>query len=374
MTILIATDKFKGTLSAEEACAAIELGISKIDPSIQTIKIPLADGGEGSINTIRRYKDVEEKSVLVKDPLGRTITAHYLKSEDGDAAYIEMAAASGLGLLSHEEQNPLYTSTFGTGEMILDAISHGVKEVYIFLGGSATNDMGIGMAEALGYEFRDRDGDEVPPVGLSMAFIMEISKVLKYRKSDVNFYAVCDVNNSLYGKNGAAYVYGAQKGADKYAIQILDKGLRKMSKRCKKFLNKDIAKIPGAGAAGGLGAGVLAFLDGEIVSGIDFIKDISRFDAVANDVDLIITGEGSIDNQSLNGKVLSGVLASASIHDIPVVALCGQNKLIDKEIKGLITIHDLVSAYGLQAAISNTKELLQNLVVEKLSDRLNKIK
>lgn len=366
MKVLIATDKFKGTLSASDACDAVAQGIHEIDPLIKTISIPLADGGEGSIATLRRYLDLLEQSVLVKGPLGRSIMAKYSISKDGDSAYIESAAASGLGLLTTEEYNPLYTSTYGTGEMILDAISHGVRDVYIFLGGSSTNDMGIGMAEALGYEFRDVDGDEVPPVGLSLAFIMEISKVLKYRKGDVRFYGVSDVSNPLYGKNGAAQVYASQKGADKYAIQILDKGLRKMAKRCRKFLKKDIAKIPGAGAAGGLGAGVMAFLDGDIISGIDFIKGKANFDAVANGVDLIITGEGRIDKQSLQGKVYSGVIASAEKLNIPVVAVCGQNRLRAKDQKSVRAIYDLERFVSLDQAMKNPALQLKQMVESQL--------
>ena len=214
MKILIATDKFKGTLTAAEACDAISSGIRELDSSIKTIEIPLADGGEGSVSILHKYLELSQQSVLVKDPLGRTIVAKYSISNDGESAYIESSAASGLGLLSKEEYNPLYTSTYGTGEMILDALSHGVRDVYIFLGGSSTNDMGIGMAEALGYEFRDRDGDEVPPVGLSLAFIMEISSVLKYRKRDVRFYGVGDVTNPLYGKNGACLLYTSPSPRD----------------------------------------------------------------------------------------------------------------------------------------------------------------
>ncbi len=370
MKVLIATDKFKGTLTAAEACTAIASGIEELDPSIETFSIPLADGGEGSIATLHSYLDLKEQSVLVKDPLGRSIMSKYCISKDGDSAYIESSSASGLGLLEVDEHNPLYTSTYGTGEMILDAISHGVRDVYLFLGGTSTNDMGIGMAEALGYEFRDRDGDEVPPVGLSLAFIMEISKVLKYRKSEVRFYGVCDVSNPLYGKNGAAQLYAAQKGADKYAIQILDKGLRKMAKRCRKFLKKDIAKIPGAGAAGGLGAGVLAFLDGDIISGIDFIKDKANFDAVANGVDLIITGEGRIDKQSLQGKVFSGVVSSAEKLGVPVVAVCGQNRLKSKDQKSVSAIYDLESFGGMDQAMNDPESLLKKMTSELLIKHL----
>ncbi len=346
MKILIAPDKFKGSLTAQEACEAIERGLKSYDPSIKTVLMPLADGGEGSLDMVKRYVPVSEQSVLVKDPLGRSIQASYLISEATKTAYIEMSQASGLSLLTEAERNPLYTSTYGTGEIILDALSYGAKHIYLFIGGSATNDMGIGMASALGYEFLDRDGDEVPSVGLSMAFIMKIRKVLPFKKGKVKFYAICDVENPLFGKNGAAHVYAGQKGAGKYAIRILDKGLRKLSKRCKKYLEKDVARTPGAGAAGGLGAGIMAFLDGELLSGITFMKDVADFENALKDVDLVITGEGKIDDQSLQGKVISGVVTAAKQAGLAVEALCGQSSIASANDIGLDGIHDLMSHCG----------------------------
>jgi len=211
MHILIAPDKFKGTLTAKEVGQAIARGITSVNADYEVTLMPMADGGEGSLDVLQANLRAQEIEVVVKDPLGRSITASYLLA--GESAYIEVSRASGLGLLSRLEQNPLYTTSYGSGELVLDAISQGAKQVYIFLGGSATNDMGIGLAEALGYEFLDRDGDRVPPVGLSLAFIMDIKRVLRYNPEEVKFWGITDVDNLLFGKQGATKVYAQQKGA-----------------------------------------------------------------------------------------------------------------------------------------------------------------
>ena len=202
MRILIAPDKFKGSLSAYQACMAIQNGILKADPNFSIDICPLADGGDGTIDVISNHLEARRIFAKARDPLGRSIETSYLMS--GETAYIEMASASGLVLLEEEEQNPLFTSTYGTGELMMDAITRGAKEIYLFVGGSATTDMGIGMAQALGYAFIDKDNQEVPPVGVSMPFIMEIKKKLKYDPELIRFFAVCDVDNPLYCENGAA--------------------------------------------------------------------------------------------------------------------------------------------------------------------------
>jgi len=331
--ILIIPDKFKGSLSATEVCDAVERGLRKAEPNLEIVSMPMADGGEGSLKVVEDYTSADVRKVLVMDPLGRSIEAGYLM--DGQKAYIELSTASGLQLLDKGERNPLYTSTYGTGEMILDALSYGATEIYLLVGGSATNDMGIGMAQALGYSFLDRDRDEVPPVGLSLAFIMEIERKLKYDPNQVSFYAICDVDNPLYGKKGAAQVYAPQKGADKYAVEILDKGMRKLSKRCAKYLNKQISKNPGAGAAGGVGGGVLAFLDGQIMSGTDFMLDLVDINLHLSDADIVITGEGKIDKQTLHGKTVAGVARRAKAFNVPLWVVAGASSLTAKDIKTL---------------------------------------
>lgn len=365
MKVLIAPDKFKGSLSSNEVCAAIEGGIKRFDLSIEAISLPLADGGEGSLDVVSTYLETDKKEVLVKSPLGESMTTTYLLS--GEKAYIELASASGLQLLSEDQRNPLYTSTYGTGEQILDAISHGAKEIYLFLGGSATNDMGIGMAQALGYQFLDRDDEEVPPVGLSLAFIMDIKKQLKYNPDEVKFYALCDVENPLFGKKGAAKVYAAQKGANKYAIEILDKGLKRLAKRCKKYLEKDIAKIPGAGAAGGVGGGVLAFLEGEIISGSKYLFELANIETLVSSADLVITGEGSFDHQSLEGKLVKRLLDVCKKQNTPTALICGQNQI--KENDEVMSSFDHVLevnslAKNVPDAMANASRYLEKLGYE----------
>ena len=348
MHILVAPDKFKGSLSAKEVCDAIEKGILTTDPSIKVTKLPLADGGEGSLDLVEKFLITERKLVLVKDPLGRSITSTYLLS--GKDAYIEVAAASGLMHLSEEERNPLFTSTYGTGELIVDAILHGAENVYLMLGGSATNDMGIGIAEVLGFRFLDKDNQDVPPVGVSLPFITKIESKLNFDVDRISFYAVCDVNNILHGQDGAAYVYAGQKGADSEEIEILDKGLKNLAKRSRKYLGKDIAHIPGTGAAGGIGGGVLAFLNGELISGTDFIFKVSKIHDLLESVDLIITGEGKLDQQTLFGKTVAGVARLGLDKDIDVISISGTGNLNEALLKENGIIH---SYYVSELAHSN---------------------
>lgn len=366
MHILIAPDKFKGSLTALEVGQAIARGIASVHEDYKTTIIPMADGGEGSLDILESHLTTEVREILVKDPLGRSITSSYLMA--GKTAYVEMSRASGLQLLTPLEQNPLYTSTYGTGEMVLDAISHGATHIYVFLGGSATNDMGIGMAEALGYEFLDRDGDRVPAVGLSLAFIVDIKKKLLYNPDDVKFCAVTDVNNPLYGKDGATQRYVQQKGADKYARYILEKGVKKLSRRCKKLMNKDVSKIAGAGAAGGLAGGMIAFLDAEITAGTEFMMNVTGLVDQLSSVDLVITGEGLIDQQTTRGKVAYGVAKAAHAQGIPVLAFCGESKL--SAVPNEITqVYDLITLAGSkEKSIAQSAKLLETLSAKVIAD------
>ena len=362
MHILVAPDKFKGSLSAQEVCDAIEKGIQGVDPSIKVTKLPLADGGEGSLDLVEKFLITERKLVLVKDPLGRSITSTYLLS--GKDAYIEVAAASGLMHLSQEERNPLFTSTYGTGELIVDAILHGAENVYLMLGGSATNDMGIGIAEVLGFRFLDKDNQDVPPVGVSLPFITKIESKLNFDVDCISFYAVCDVNNILHGEDGAAYVYAGQKGADSEEIEILDKGLKNLAKRSRKYLGKDIAHIPGTGAAGGIGGGVLAFLNGELISGTDFIFKVSNIYDLLQHVDLIITGEGKLDEQTLFGKTVAGVARLGIDRNIDVYAISGRGDLEEAILKengiiGSFYVTDLAESY--EDAVQNADDYISQL-------------
>ncbi|SDW14102.1 glycerate kinase [Flavobacterium degerlachei] len=346
MRVVIAPDKFKGSLSALEVCLAIENGIKKFDSSIETIKHPLADGGEGTLDILQNYFELKTVSLLVKDPLFRDITATYMVSED--TAYIEMSNASGLQLLREEEKNCCNTTTFGTGQLILDAVQKGFKNIVLFIGGSATNDAGIGMATALGYQFYNADNKSIEPIGKSLLSIHKIENdKLLFTLSDINFTVVCDVKNPLYGPNGAAYVYGGQKGASSEEIETLDLGLQNFSKQVSKYLHKEVAEILGAGAAGGLGAGAVCFLNATIKSGIDFVMEQTGFDALLKDqVDLIITGEGSVDKQTIEGKVIKGISERAIQNNIPFSIISGivkDEKLIQENLhpKSIASIMEL---------------------------------
>jgi glycerate kinase len=265
-----------------------------------------------------------------------------------DTAYIEMSNASGLQLLKEEEKNCYYTTTFGTGQLILDAVQKGFKNIVLFIGGSATNDAGIGMAIALGYQFYNAANESVEPIGKSLLSINRIeNEKLLFDLNDINFTVVCDVKNPLYGPNGAAYVYGGQKGASWEEIETLDLGLQNFSKQLSKYLNKEVADIPGAGAAGGLGAGAVCFLNATIKSGIDFVIEQTGFDELLkNQVDLIITGEGSVDKQTIEGKVIKGISQRAIQNQIPFSIIAGivkDRKLIQENLhpKSIASIVEL---------------------------------
>jgi glycerate kinase len=371
MRVVIAPDKFKGSLSAMEVCNAIENGIKKFNPLIETIKHPLADGGEGTLDILQNYFELKTVELLVKDPLFRDITATYMVSDD--TAYIEMSNASGLQLLKEEDKNCCNTTTFGTGQLILDAIQKGFKNIVLFIGGSATNDAGIGMAAALGYEFYNADNESIEPIGKSLIRIHKIeNEKLSFTLSDINFTVVCDVKNPLYGPNGASYVYGGQKGASAKEIETLDLGLQNFSKQVLKYLKKEVAEIPGAGAAGGLGAGAVCFLNATIKSGIDFVMEQTGFDTLLNDgVDLIITGEGSVDKQTIEGKVIKGISERAIQNRIPFSIISGivkDEKLIQENLhpKSIASIMELgvTTADAMENAALHINAIAYKLIKE----------
>lgn len=329
MKIILAPDKFKGSLSAIDVCNAIEKGIKRFDQSVEIIKHPLADGGEGTLIILNDFFKLKERNVIVNNPLFQPCEATYLVSNH--TAYIEMATASGLQLLSENERNCFYTSSFGTGELILDAVNNGFKNLVLFIGGSATNDAGIGMASALGYNFYNHDNQIVNPIGKELIDIVRIEKTdLKIDLNSIKCTVICDVKNELYGPNGAAYIYASQKGATSTQVNQLNQGLINFSNQVELFLDKKIATIPGAGAAGGLGAGAICFLNAKLQLGIDFVMDHTNFNTIVNsDIDLIITGEGSVDKQTIEGKVVSGVASKASLFNIPFIIVSG----IAKDVK-----------------------------------------
>lgn len=334
MNILVAPDKFRGSLEAMEVCDAVTKGIQKAYPKAKVTAIPLADGGEGTSKILTKVTAGEEISVTVMDPLHRQINAAYGLSGDREVAFIEMAAASGLSLLNAEERNPLRTSTFGTGQLIVDALDRGVKKIILGIGGSATTDGGMGMAEALGYAFRDADGHTLLPNGESLAKIASIDRHnVDPRLSLVSIVVACDVTNPLFGKDGAAFVYGPQKGADPDMVVQLDEGLENLSHVATRVFGRDVSQVPGAGAAGGLGAGCLWFLNAELKEGISIVMEQCNIASLVADADLVITGEGKVDEQTLAGKVVKGLATLCKAHRVPLAVVCGTLQITPEQAK-----------------------------------------
>ncbi len=323
MKIIIAPDSFKGSASAKEVGASVKRGIEAIIPHAKIKLIPLADGGEGTgdilVETLGgRWIDLE-----VKGPSGNKVMSKYGVIED-NIAIIEMAKASGLMLVKDGKLDPLLSTTYGTGELIKHALEMGYKKIYVGIGGSASTDGGMGMAQALGYSFLDIDGKELPLGGGRLSDLAQIVGVNRNRLlDDAKIIVLSDVENPLYGENGAAYVYGPQKGANKEEVELLDKGLRHYAKIIERGLGINITDKKGMGAAGGLGAGLNIFCNARIKSGIEEVLSILNFKEELKDCNLLITGEGRIDSQSSQGKVLLGLSKLAKEVGVPVIALVG---------------------------------------------------
>lgn len=363
MKIVLAPDKYKGSLTGLEFCDIIEPILKSSFVNAEVIRTPLADGGDGTIEVIKYYLQGEIIKAEVNNPIFKPVLASYLYSKSSKIAFIEMAEASGMKLLKPEDQNCMHTTTFGTGQLILNAIDKGAQHIILGIGGSATNDCGIGMATALGYKFLNKNYEEVKSIGSILTDITKIddSQVDK-RLRNIKFQIACDVTNPLYGSNGAAHVYAKQKGATEDNISYLDNGLQSFSKVLDKHFNLNTQKIKGAGAAGGMGAGTVAFLKGELLPGIDLIKQIAKFDAKIKNADWIITGEGNLDDQTLSGKALSGVLSSAKKKQIKVAAFCGSIDLESRVIQDLgISYTDSIMnhALSLSDALTNAKQYLE---------------
>ncbi|WP_031525679.1 glycerate kinase [Dyadobacter crusticola] len=334
MNILVAPDKFRGSLEADEVCNAICEGILLAYPNASVTALPLADGGEGTAQILTKQAAGTQVEVKVSDPLGREIIASYGLSGDGKVAFIEMAAASGLKLLSEEERNPLLTSTFGTGELIIDALDKGAKKIILGIGGSATTDGGIGLASALGYRFFDKNSKMLGVNGGALSLIERIETTnVDPRLNATSIVVACDVTNPLFGENGAAYVYGPQKGATAEMVEILDQGLRNLTVVATKTFNRDYSGAPGAGAAGGLGAGCMWFLNAELKDGVSIVIDQSNMAELIKKADLVITGEGKIDEQTLSGKVVKGLADFCAKYQVPLAAVCGTLQITPEQTR-----------------------------------------
>lgn len=318
---IVAPDSFKGTLSSIEVCRVMEKTIRKVFPECQVKCFPVADGGEGTVDCFLNALGAEKKTVLTTGPYHETLEAYYALS--GKRAILEMAQVAGLPQVEGR-MDPRRTTTYGLGQLIRSAIEEHCTEIIIGLGGSCTNDAGIGTAMALGVKFYDEHGQEFMPYADEMTRIchVDISEAQKLLK-DCHITAMCDINNPMYGKNGAAYVFAPQKGADEETVELLDQNLRALSEVIKKDLGIDVSQIPGAGAAGALGAGIVAFLGGELKSGIETVLNVVNFDDELKDTQLIFTGEGKVDSQSFDGKVLSGITSRAEKAGVPVVVVAG---------------------------------------------------
>lgn len=330
--IIIAPDKFKGALSGLQFCDIVEEAIKKHIESVEIKKLPLADGGDGTVEVLEYYMGGERVYIDVQDPLSRIIQASYLYSEEKKMAFIEMADASGIRLLKNEELNPLKTSTFGTGELIKRAMEKGAQHIILGIGGSATNDAGMGMARALGYRFYDLNQEELLGKGEDLNRLMHIDATsVSPAIKNIKFHVACDVNNPIFGKNGAAYIYAPQKGADSEMVATLDRGLQNFSSIVKNQFGLDLQDITGAGAAGGLGAGAVLFLGAQLKSGIQLIKEVVNFDEQIKGFDWIISGEGRLDEQTFSGKVIKGVIDSKTTQKLAV--FCGFSELSEQDLE-----------------------------------------
>lgn len=321
--IVIASDSFKGSLSSLEVADAAESGIRRILPEAEIIKIPIADGGEGTSAILAGTMQAVRIETVVSDPLGRPVTSSFYIKEE--TAIIETASASGITLLSPDERNPCLTSSHGTGEQILAASELGCTKFIIGLGGSATNDGGTGMLEALGFRFFDKKGNAIE--GLCGSRLAEIAETdagqVPEKILNSEFIIACDVDTPFCGKEGATRIFGKQKGADKEMVEFLEAGMQSFAEVIRLTKGHSISSVPGSGAAGGLGGALLAFLDGKPRKGTDIILDAVGFDEAISDADLIITGEGKIDSQTQKGKAIEGILKRAEKYGTRTIAIAG---------------------------------------------------
>lgn len=326
--VVIAIDSFKGCLSSFEAGAAVAAGVRAACPNSEVVVQPVADGGEGMQDVLIAATGGRRIILQAHSPLMEMRDAYYGISGDGRTAFVEMASISGLPLVPEHRRNPMLTTTFGTGELICDALERGCRDFVIGIGGSATNDAGLGMLQALGFRFTDREGrtlgEDTALCGGMLAQVCGIdSSAVHPALSESRFRVACDVRNPFCGPDGAAFVFGPQKGADEAMVAELDAGMQHLAKVIQEHTGRDIVSVAGAGAAGGMGGGLLAFFDAELEPGIALLLDVLHFSDLIADADLVLTGEGKADRQTLMGKVPSGILAAAAARQIPVVLLAG---------------------------------------------------
>lgn len=342
--IVVASDSFKGSLRSGEVAAAVAQAVGSVFPDCRIACLEMADGGEGTLDALFNSLGGTRIQVEVKDPLGNVILSEYAIVDipgKGTAAVIEMSKASGLTLVPTGLRNPLNTTTFGTGQLISDALDRGCRVFLTGIGGSATNDAGIGMLSALGWRFLDSEGKELPPVGASLGKIFRIDDKGKDPRLDgCTFKTACDVDTPFCGPEGAAHIFAPQKGAGALQVEILDAGMESFAEVIRETTGTDVRTVTGAGAAGGLGGAFKAFLYSELLPGAEMVLDAAGFDSIAEGADLVITGEGRLDSQTLLGKAPYSVLRRASKLGIPTVAIAG--KVSDKELLGQVGFKDVL--------------------------------
>ncbi len=363
-------DSFKECMTALEACNAVKAGFEEVfGNELETVIVPMADGGEGTVQSLVDSSKGEILTAEVLNPLFNKVTAKFGILGDKKTAVIEMATASGLELISKEERNPLLTTTFGTGELIKNALDLGVENIILGIGGSATNDGGVGMATALGVKFLDSNGEEIKPCGGELGKIHSIDcSGIDSRIKNTKFIVACDVTNPLTGEKGASNVFGRQKGATEEMVTILDSNLKHYAGVVKETLGIDVEFVEGAGAAGGLGAGAIAFLNGELKRGIEIVIDFANLDEKVKGVDLVITGEGRVDFQTQYGKTPVGVALTAKKYGKRVYALSGSigdgyEAVYEKGIDAVFSITNKVCTLeeALASGSENLKDTSKNL-------------
>ena len=357
MKILVAPQEFKGSISALSASEAAKNGILRVFPEAEVVLCPVADGGDGTLETLVEVSGGEVRTCSVQNPIGETIQAQWGAMGDGVTAVIEMARTSGLALLSLDERDPLNASTYGLGQAISEALDEGFRKFIVGIGGSATNDAGAGMAQALGANLLDDRGNTISFGGAALTSLQTVDiSNMDSRIKDSKFLVACDVSNPLTGEEGASAVYGPQKGATPEMVQRLDDALSNFATVVKKDLKKDVSEMSGAGAAGGLGAGMMAFMGAELKAGVDIVLDTVNLRDKLSSVDLVITGEGGMDFQTIYNKAPIGVARIASEHNIPTIAIAG---VLGSNFK-------IVHEHGIRAATSIVNG---PITLEEASDR-----
>ena len=370
MKVVIAPQSFKGSISALDAAKAMEEGVRRVVPDADTVLVPVADGGDGTLETLVEATAGRIRSATVTGPIGVPVMAEWGALGDGETAMIEMARTSGLALLSLDERDPLRATTYGLGEVIHEALEAGYRSFIVGIGGSATNDAGAGMAQALGVRLLDLAGNDLPLGGAALANLHRIdTSGLDHRAVGARFSVACDVSNPLTGPEGASAVYGPQKGATPELVEQLDSALRNFAEVVERDIGSSINDVPGSGAAGGLGGGMMAFLDGSLRAGVDIVLDQVGLDEELEGADLVITGEGQLDFQTVYSKAPIGVAWRARARGIPVVSVSGSlgQGFEDVHAEGIDAVTSIVCApMTLEEASTRGRELIADAVAEAM--------